>query len=36
VISVEVDGDQALELATAIEAGTLTVVRSTGIAEGGG
>ena len=31
VITVEVDADQALELAAAIEDGTLTVVRSTGV-----
>ena len=31
VISVEVDADQALELAAAIDAGTITVVRSTGV-----
>ena len=31
VITVEVDADHALELATAIEDGTLTVVRSTGV-----
>ena len=39
VITVEVDVDEALELAAAIEAGNLTVVRSTGAAtpvEGGG
>src|SRR5262245_19985961 len=33
VISVEVDADQALELAAAIDAGTITVVRSTGVVE---
>ena len=33
VISIEVEDDQALELAAAIEAGTLTVVRSTGVTE---
>jgi len=32
VITVEVDADHALELAAAIEDGTLTVVRSTGVA----
>jgi Flp pilus assembly protein CpaB len=31
VITVEVDADQALDLAAAIESGTLTVVRSTGV-----
>ena len=31
VITVEVDADQALELAAAIEDGTITVVRSTGV-----
>jgi Flp pilus assembly protein CpaB len=43
VITVEVDADEALELAAAIEDGTLTVVRSTGVtarasaaSEGGG
>ena len=33
VISVEVDADQALELAAAIDAGTITVVRSTGVVD---
>jgi Flp pilus assembly protein CpaB len=31
VITVEVDADQALELAAAIDGGTITVVRSTGV-----
>lgn len=35
VISVEVDEAQALDLAAAIEAGTITVVRSTGVEVGG-
>ena len=36
VISVEVDEAQALELAAAIETGSITVVRSTGVAANGG
>jgi hypothetical protein len=36
VISVEVDESRALQLAAAIETGTIAVVRSTGVAAGSG
>lgn len=35
ILTVEVDADEALDLAAAIDAGTITVVRSTGVAPAG-